>query len=209
MSDAISGVSSETKNGKEIVKSSLKMTTKVTGCGCESSQVVIEESDSKAKIAEKLTIAFESSCNGVKVSQLDKHITKKAGWFKKLFKKGDKHKKQEILEIQVGNTKLKSKNGRKNRAYRKFTKCSKKIQKYIQQIEALGASAEQLALLEPYKSEFSKFSKVDSLGQETGEEGLDLMIKEKLHSFDFEKTKCNDKPLKQLAKAIKKANKKK
>jgi hypothetical protein len=209
VSDAMSGVSSETKNGKEHVKSSLKMSTKVTGCGCESNQVVIEESDSKARIAEKLTIAFESSCKGVTVSQLDRHLTKKAGWFRKLFKKGDKHKKQEILEIKVGKTKLKSKNGRKNKAYRKFSKCSKNIQKYISQIEGYGASEADLALIAPYKSEFAKYSKVDELGQETGEKGLDLMIKENLHSFDFERGKCNDKPLKKLAKSLKKANKKK
>lgn len=208
-SKAMSGQSSETVNGKERLQTSFKMSTKVTGCGCESNQVTIEESDSKAKIAEKLSIAFESSCKGVKISSLEKHIVKKAGWFRKLFKKGDKHKKTEVLEIQVANTKLKSKNGKKNKAYRKFSKCSKNIQKYITQIQGYGPSEADLAVIAPYKAEFAKFSKVDELGKETGEEGMELMIKEKLHSFDFENTKCNDKPLKSLAKSLKKAHKKK
>lgn len=184
---------------------------KVVGCGCESELIRIENKDSQAKIAEKFSSEYSRSCKGseVEVKELQKFILKKKSWFRRVFGLKAKEKKVYRFEVKLGELVLKQEGKKKNKAMRKFDKCSKKIAKHLGKIEPLLSFADEKdrSTVDKFKADMNHLKLTDL---ETGKEYdvWELAFKKDLYSFDSN-LKCKDRELKKLFRKLKKSSKKK
>lgn len=203
---------SESRNNKkEVNQSEFKNYIKVVGCGCETELIDIEKKDSQSKIAEELSQKFKHSCKAsdIEIKEFKKVVKKKRSWFRRVFGLKARTKTKESFSVKMGDLVLEQNGKKKNKAMKKFQKCSKRVAKHLGKVEPLLSFADEKdrSVVEKFKADMNKFKVTDSQsGKES--EVLELAFKKGLYSIDSD-LKCKDRELKQLYKRLKKASKKK